>query len=267
MICSIIWMVLCELWLSRRFNGNNSYTLLWRLRDRTCPNIMLKSLQRLVSFFFQHISWICSTRSNYLGIGTRRWILIRTMRLLILLNPSWSTWRKNTTPNINECPPLYLKTIHMAISSPQQTLLDWVNRLLIHIGFQVMMQNSEDLKVWLKRHPNEVIVQHSYWQPPDSIWILRHNHQRTGGKLIQMLMIITPTPGRLEIHFGYWTSPTGGASKGKRTQSTPIAPMWLTTYYLLYHMVLDWRPDFPFSKTLLVGDGLKPLARYFGKMS
>jgi len=42
-----------------------------------------------------------------------------------------------------------------------------------------------------------------YWPPPGSIWIRRLKHQRSGGKLIQISMITTPTQWRLAVHFGY----------------------------------------------------------------
>jgi len=78
-------------------------------------------------------------------------------------------------------------------------------------------------------------------------------------------MIPTLTPWRLAVHVSYWISLTGGASKKKHAQSTLISAMWLATYSLLYHMVLDWRPVFPLRETSLAGDSLKPLVRWFGK--
>jgi len=42
MTCLIRWMVLCELSWWRWMNGRKTYTSLWSLCDRSCPNIMLK---------------------------------------------------------------------------------------------------------------------------------------------------------------------------------------------------------------------------------
>jgi len=82
--------------------------------------------------------------------------------------------------------------------------------------------------MWLKRHPDGVIMQHIYWQLQGSIVIHCLNHKRTGGMVIQILMITTPTPWRLAVHFGYWISPAGGVNKWKQTQSTAMSPMWHT---------------------------------------
>jgi hypothetical protein len=69
------------------------------------------------------------------------------------------------------------------------------------------------LKTWQKWHVDEVIMQHTYWLPQGFLWILHLNHQRTGCKLVQMLMNTTLTPWRLALHLvtGYhW----------------PLAPAW-----------------------------------------
>jgi len=92
MTCLIIWMALCELCLRRRRNGWKTYTSPSRLGARCCPNIMRKSLQRLVRFTFRHICWILSGCCYRLGCGTRRWIWMPRARFLILPNSSWPFW-------------------------------------------------------------------------------------------------------------------------------------------------------------------------------
>jgi len=70
---------------------------------QSCPNTLLKSLQRRVRFLFQHIFLILFRSCNRLGNGTREWLSILRMRLLILPNTMrhfWSMWRTNTAPNI-----------------------------------------------------------------------------------------------------------------------------------------------------------------------
>jgi len=52
-----------------------------------------------------------------------------------------------------------------------------------------------------------------------------HEAQRTGGKLIPILIITTQTLWRLAVHFGYQISPIGGVNKRTRTQSTLSVPM------------------------------------------
>jgi len=134
-----------------------------------------------------------------------------------------------TRPNINECPSMKTKMFCPAISSPLHWLLDLFNRLLIHMICSGMWTNTWCLNAWLNWHPNEVIVQHAYWLVQGFIWIHRLNHQRTGGKLIQIFMITTPTRWGLAVHFGFRISLTGSARKRIRTQRTPIPPMVLAT--------------------------------------
>jgi hypothetical protein len=45
--------------------------------------------------------------------------------------------------------------------------------------------------------------------------------------------------------FGSQISQTGRDSKRKYTRSTPISPMWRTTYSLSYYIVSEWRPVSP----------------------
>jgi len=149
MTCSIMLMALGELCRIRRHNGRKTSTSLWTLRDRSCPNNMQKSLQRLVCFPFQHTSLIHSGSCDQLGCGTRRWIVILRTRRLILpetRQPFWRMWRTNTVPNIDECPSIHMKIFLTAISSPLQRLLDLVNRLLIHMIWPAMMRNTDRLK-------------------------------------------------------------------------------------------------------------------------
>jgi len=49
----------------------------------------------------------------------------------------------------------------------------------------------------------------------------------------------------------------------EHTQSTPISPMWHTTYFLSYHIVSEWRPVFPLGESLSDGGSRKPQARPF----
>jgi len=84
-----------------------------------------------------------------------------------------------------------------------------------------------------------------------------------GCKLISILMIATPTQWRLVVHFGYQISPTGGSSRKKCTQSTPISTMWHAIYSLSYLTLSGWRAVFPLHKMWLGGGSQKPQARPF----
>ena len=50
---------------------------------------------------------------------------------------------------------------------------------------------------WLPGH----VANTTSWPLPGSLWIHRLKYQRTGGKLIQLSMITTPTQWRLAVHF------------------------------------------------------------------
>jgi len=102
--------------------------------------------------------------------------------------------------------------------------------------------------MWLRWHPDEAITQHNTWPPPGSISIPHLKHQWTAGKLIQLSLITTPTQWRLAVHCGYRTQLTGAVSRRKRSESTPISPMWHTTYSLSYHMVSEWIAVFLLAK-------------------
>jgi len=97
------------------------------------------------------------------------------------------------------------KAYPAAISFPLQQLLDHVNHLLIDMICPAMMKNTYRLTMGLRRHSDEPIMHHTYWSAPGSTWIRRLNHQRTGGKLIPISTITTPTQWILAVHFGYWT--------------------------------------------------------------
>ena len=84
------------------------------------------------------------------------------------------------------------------------------------------------LTVWPKWLLDKAIVQHAYWQTQDTIWIHLLNYRRTGGKLIWILTMSTPTQWRSVIHFGFRISLTSGGRKKKRAQSTPISPMCIS---------------------------------------
>jgi len=85
-------------------------------------------------------------------------------------------------------------------------------------------------------------MQHAYWELRGSIWIPHLNHQRTGANSIQIWMIITLTQYRLEVHFGCWISPSGGATNKKQTQSTLIYLVWRGIYCLSFQIVSVWMP-------------------------
>jgi len=167
-------------------------------------------------------------------------------------------WRMNTVPNIDVCRSMGTKSFRVAISSTLQQLQDPVIHRLIHMICPAMTKNIQRLTLSLRGHPDEAIAQHADWPPPGYIWIRCLKHQNTGGKLIQISMITTPTKWRLAIHFGSRKSPTGGVNRRKRTQSTPIFPMWRATYSLSFHMV--WRPVAPLAEMLSAGGSQKPQA-------
>jgi len=185
------------------------------------------------------------------------------MRYPILPNrkrPFWSILKMNTVPNINVWQSISTKAYWAAISSPPQRLQGPVNQPFICMIFQAMMKNTERLTMWLRWHPDKAIVQHVNWPPPGSIWFRHVKRQRTRGKLIRISMIATPTQWKSGVHFGYRTYPTGGVDRKKRTQCTPIFPMWHTTFPLSYHMVSEWRPVFPLAAMLLAGGSQQLLA-------
>jgi len=138
-------MVQCKLYQGRRHSGRKSCSSLWSQLNRSCPNILLKWLHRLVWFPFQHISLILSGSCDCLGSGTRKWISILRMRHSILPNtkmPFWSMCTMNTVPNIDGCWALNPKSSQVAISSPPQCHQDRVNHSLIRMIFPAMMKNT-----------------------------------------------------------------------------------------------------------------------------
>jgi hypothetical protein len=167
---------------------------------------MLKWLQRMVFFSNLHISLIYSRSCDYLECGTRKWILILRTKYPTLPHTKWSfwsMWSTNTVPNIEVCQSTNMKACWVAISSPPQWLRDPVNHFLIHIICPVIMKNQQCFKMWLRRHPDEGSLQHSYWPLAGSIWIRQVMHRRTWGKLIQISMITTPIQWGIAGHFGY----------------------------------------------------------------
>jgi len=254
MTCSIIWMVWCERSPRSRHNGTKTYTLPWRLHGRSCPNIIPIWILRLVCVWLRHIFLIVFGSFDHLGSGTREWILILKTRLLILHNtwrPLWCIRRKNTALNTDICRWLNLKAFRTTITSPPQLLLNLVNLLMIHIMCPAIMKNTWHLTMWPKQHPDKAMVQHACWQPHGSTWIhLLYDHS-TDGKLIQILTITTLTQWRLLVHFGYQILPTGGGSKKKSSQSTPISPMWHAIYSLSYLTASEWRLVIPLGKIVV----------------
>jgi len=176
-------------------------------------------------------------------------------------------WRGNTVRNIDVCWSLQPKAYWASISSPPWCLQEPVNHRLIHIIRPAMIKNTSFLTMWLKWHPDEAIAQYADWPSPGSIWIHRLNHQRTGGKLIQISMITTTTQWRITVHCGSRTSPTGSANSSNRTQSTLISPSWHSTLSLSYHTVLEWRPVFPLHEMLSAGGSRRQKLRSFAEKS
>jgi len=169
---------------------------------------MLKWHHRQVCLWFQHISSFLSGGCDRSGSGTKEWIWFLRTRHSILPNTErhfWSMWRMNTVPNIDMCRSINLKAYWAVIFSLQQRLQDPVNHPLMHMIHSAMMNNTWRLTISLKWHPDEAITLHAYCQLPGSIQIHCVAHQRTGGKLIQISMITTPTEGRVAVHFGSWT--------------------------------------------------------------
>jgi hypothetical protein len=54
------------------------------------------------------------------------------------------------------------KAYRPAISTPEQHLQDPVNHPLIHMICPVMMKNTKCLTMWLRRHPDEVMMLPAY---------------------------------------------------------------------------------------------------------
>jgi len=126
-------------------SGMKTYTSLWSLGARSCPNIILKLLLRLQWLSFQHISLILSGSCNHLRSGTREWILILRITHLILCNTRrhfWSMWRMNTAPHMDVCLSLNPKAYHPTIFSLPQWLQDAVNLLMIRMIYPAMMKNT-----------------------------------------------------------------------------------------------------------------------------
>jgi len=270
MTCVMTWMAWCKLWPRRRHNRRKIYSLPCSLHGKTCPNIILKWLQQLVWSSFRHICLILSGCCDRLGTVTRQRILSLKTRLLILPNtqrPYWCMWRTNIVLNINVCRSLNPKTYRTTISCSPQCLLGLLNLVMINMICAVMMKNTWCLTMWLKQHPDEAIVQHTYCQPQGCIWIHLLDYHRTGGKYIRILMITTLTQCRLLVHFGYRKSLTGGGSKQKRTQSTPISPMWHAIYSLSHLTVSEWSPVFPLGEMWSDGGSQKLQGRLFTKKS
>jgi len=151
-----------------------------------------------------HISWILFGSCDHLESWTQEWILILSVRHPILTNtkrPFWSMWSINTAPNIDVCQSRSMNVFCTSISSTVQWLQDTVNHPLIRMICPAMMKNTECLTMWLRRHTDEVIVQHIDWPPRGYIWIHYLTHLQTGAKLIQITMITTPTQWKLAVHF------------------------------------------------------------------
>jgi len=129
----------------RRHNGRKTYTSRWWLGDRSCSNILMKSLQQPVCFSIWHISFILSESCNHLGSDTTRWIPILRTTGLILLNTRqrvWSMWRKNTATNIDEYLSLNPTMSTTTIFSPLQEPQDLNNHRLTHMIYPAIIRNT-----------------------------------------------------------------------------------------------------------------------------
>jgi len=73
-------------WAKKKINTRKTYTVPWSLFARSCPSIMLNSLQRWVCISFLHTALILSGIWDHWGNGNREWIVILRARLYILLN-------------------------------------------------------------------------------------------------------------------------------------------------------------------------------------
>jgi len=109
-------------------------------------------------------------------------------------------WRMNTARNIEICMSINSKPYCATISSSVQRHQVPINPPLIHMIWPAMMRNTWRLTMWLRRHPDEAIMQPTHWPPPGSIWIRRLTHQWTGDKLIEISMITAPTQWRLVVY-------------------------------------------------------------------
>jgi len=270
MTCSIIWMALCELEPRRRLNGRKTYSSPWNLRDRSCPNLMLKWLQRQLWFRCQPISSIISGSCNRLGGGTLEWISILRMRLSIISNTRgsfWSMWRMNTVPTIYVCLSVHLKAYQATRSSPLHSTQDPVKLLSIDMMCPVMTQHTERSKMLVKEHPDGAILQHTHRHPQRSGWIHLLNHHWTEGKWIRISLITTPIKWRLPEHFGQLIALSGVVNRRKHTQGSPISPMRHATYSLSHHMVSEWRPVFSLREVVLAGGSPEPQTIPFVKKS
>jgi len=188
-------MELCELCLWRWLDGRKTYTLLWSLHARRCPNSILKLLLQRVWFLIQNTSSIHSSSCDCLGSGGREWLLILRMRLLIQPDTRrqyWSLWRMNTVPNIDVCTSLNPKEYCATIFSLPQWLQDLVI-IMMHMIFSTMITAAECLKMWHRRCPDQSIMQHPYWLMAGSVWIHSQKYHTTLGKLIRIIMITSTT--------------------------------------------------------------------------
>jgi len=98
-------------------------------------------------------------------------------------------------------------------SFPNKNLVPFVMTLRSgQLSFDPYDLSSDDVKYLTRNNVDEMppgqrnwFLQHTYWPLPGSIWIHHLKHQRTGGKLIALSMITTPTQWRLAVHVAYWT--------------------------------------------------------------
>lgn len=121
--------------------------------------------------------------------------------------------------------------------------------------------------LWVRQHSDNAIPQHAYWMLPAYLCIHHLKHKRTDGKLIQILIITTPNQLRLAPHLGYRTWLTWGVRKRIWTGSTPIPPMWPSTYSITYTAVSEWSPVFPLNEMVSAGGSTQPQLRPFANTS
>jgi len=179
---------------------------------------MLKWLQQLPRVSFLHISSILSASCDRSQSWTREWTFILRMRhptLPYTKRPFRSMWRVNTGPNINMCRSMNTKAYRAAHSSSSQWRLDPVDHPSIHMICPAMMKYTERLPMWPRQHPDKEITQHTYWPPPNLLYLNSSPETpKIWGKSFQLSMVTTRPNGDSQYILDtghYWlVAPTRG---------------------------------------------------------
>jgi len=168
----------------------------------------------------------------------------------------------NTVLNIDVCPSLNPSVYWATISSPPQLVQDLVNLVMIHMISPAMWKNTKHQKMWQKWHPDDAIMQQTFFQLHSSIWLPCLNSQGAGGKLVWILIITYPTQCRFEIHCGYQISLNAENKQRKCTQIAFISLRWHETKSPSYWMVLEWMAAAVLGRMLLAGGSHKKPGRH-----